>query len=92
MSNDQQPDTDSDDVAHAAVDVAEVQRAAETFAGGLVDAFGLTGTTSATVDGNEIEVRIDAQGDGLGLLIGPGRPHAAGDPGSRPGRRPAPPR
>ena len=72
MSNDQQPDTDSDDVVHAAVDVAEVQRAAETFAGGLVEAFGLTGTTSSAVDGNEIEVRIDAQGDGLGLLIGPG--------------------
>ena len=72
MSNDQQPDTDSDDAEHAAVDVAEVQRAAETFAGGLVDAFGLVGTTSSAVDGNEIEVRIDAQGDGLGLLIGPG--------------------
>jgi spoIIIJ-associated protein len=72
MSNDQQPDTDSDDAEHAAVDVAEVQRAAETFAGGLVDAFGLVGTTSSTVDGNEIEVRIDAEGDGLGLLIGPG--------------------
>jgi spoIIIJ-associated protein len=72
MSNDQQPDTDSDDAEHAAVDVAEVQRAAETFAGGLVDAFGLTGTTSSAVDGNEIEVRIDAEGDGLGLLIGPG--------------------
>jgi spoIIIJ-associated protein len=72
MSNDQQPDTDSDDVERVAVDVAEVQRAAETFAGGLVDAFGLTGTTSSAVDGNEIEVRIDAEGDGLGLLIGPG--------------------
>ena len=72
MSNDQQPETASDEGADAAVDVAEVQRAAETFASGLVDAFGLTGTTSSTVDGNEIEVRIDAQGDGLGLLIGPG--------------------
>ena len=72
MSNDQGPDTDSDDAEHAVVDVAEVQRAAETFAGGLVDAFGLTGATSSTVDGNEIEVRIDAEGDGLGLLIGPG--------------------
>jgi spoIIIJ-associated protein len=72
MSNDQQPETASDEMADAAVDVAEVQRAAETFASGLVEAFGLTGTTSSTVDGNEIEVRIDAQGDGLGLLIGPG--------------------
>ena len=92
MSNDQQPDTDSDDGEHAAVDVAEVQRAAETFAGGLVDAFGLVGTTTSSVDGNEIEVRIDAEGDGLGLLIGPGRPHAAGDPGPGPCRGPASPR
>jgi len=54
------------------VEVDQVRVAAEQFATGLVDAFGLVGTTSATVDGNEIEVRIDAQGDGLGLLIGPG--------------------
>ena len=72
MSNDQQPATYSDDGEHAAVDVAEVQRAAETFAGGLVGAFGLVGATTSSVDGNEIEVRIDAEGDGLGLLIGPG--------------------
>lgn len=56
----------------AIVNVDEVRAAAEVFTNGLVDAFGLEGTTSATVDGNEIEVRIDAQGDGLGLLIGPG--------------------
>ena len=55
-----------------AVAVEDVRAAAEEFAGGLVDAFGLQATTSSTVDGNEIEVRIDADGDGLGLLIGPG--------------------
>jgi spoIIIJ-associated protein len=61
-----------DGPAAAAVDVAEVRQAAETFANGLVAAFGLTGSTTATVDGQEIEIRIDAEGDGLGLLIGPG--------------------
>ncbi len=70
MSNDN--DDRSEDDNGVVVDVDEVRAAAEQFASGLVDAFGLVGTTSATVDGNEIEVRIDAQGDGLGLLIGPG--------------------
>lgn len=73
MSNDQHHDQSQDESAHQAeVDVAEVQRAAEAFASRLVDAFGLTGTTTSTVEGNEIDVRIDAQGDGLGLMIGPG--------------------
>lgn len=54
------------------VHVDEVRAAAERFTDGLVSAFGLTGTTSATVEGNEIEVRVDGAGDGLGLLIGPG--------------------
>ena len=74
MSSDHVNDSTFDHHEHRdpAVDVAEVRQAAETFIGGLVDAFGLTGTTSATVDGSEIEVRIDAQGNGLGLLIGPG--------------------
>ena len=38
---------------------------------GWSSAFGLQATTSSQVDGTEIEVRIDAAGDGLGLLIGP---------------------
>ena len=67
--NDDHSGSDGDGVV---VDVDQVRVAAEQFATGLVDAFGLVGTTSASVDGNEIEVRIDAQGDGLGLLIGPG--------------------
>jgi spoIIIJ-associated protein len=54
------------------IDIGEVQRAAETFARGLLDAFGLEGTASSSVDGNEIDLQIEAQGDGIGLLIGPG--------------------
>jgi spoIIIJ-associated protein len=53
------------------VAVEDVRVAAEGFAQGLVSAFGLQATTSSQVEGNEIEVRIDAAGDGLGLLIGP---------------------
>jgi spoIIIJ-associated protein len=53
------------------VAVEDVRAAAEEFARGLVGAFGLQATTSSEVDGTEIEVRIDAAGDGLGLLIGP---------------------
>ena len=55
-------------------DVARVQRAAEEFAVGLLTAFGVEGTATSVVDGNEIDVRIDgAEGnEGLGLMIGPG--------------------
>jgi spoIIIJ-associated protein len=53
------------------VAVEDVRAAAEEFARGLVGAFGLQATTSSEVDGSEIEVRIDAAGDSLGLLIGP---------------------
>jgi spoIIIJ-associated protein len=54
-----------------AVAVDDVRVAAEQFTSGLVEAFGLQASTSSTVDGIEIEVRVDAAGDGLGLLIGP---------------------
>ena len=54
----------------AVVAVEDVSGAAVEFAQGLVAAFGLEATTSSEIDGNEIEVRIDAT-DGLGLLIGP---------------------
>ena len=53
------------------VAVDDVRAAAEEFARGLVGAFGLQATTSSMVEGNEIEVRVDSGGDGLGLLIGP---------------------
>lgn len=69
-------DTMSDDANHihdsAPIDVSQVQAAAEEFTNGLLTSFGLDGTASSTVDGSEIEVRVDGQGDGLGLLIGPG--------------------
>ena len=53
------------------VPVEDVRAAAVEFVSGLAGAFGLEATTSSEVDGNEIEVRIDADGR-LGLLIGPG--------------------
>lgn len=56
----------------SATDVDQVRRAAEDFSTGLLGAFGLEGTATSTAEGTEIDVRIDGQGDGLGLLIGPG--------------------
>ena len=52
------------------VEPALVGEAAVTFMNGLVGSFGLTATTALSVDGTELEVRVD--GDDLGLLIGPG--------------------
>jgi spoIIIJ-associated protein len=52
------------------IDPALVGEAAVRFVDGLVGAFGLSGTTSVEADGADLEVRVD--GDGLGLLIGPG--------------------
>ena len=59
--------------------VEQVKEAAVSFSDGLLRAFRLEDSSSATIDGNEIEVRIDAAGgpghdgpNGLGLLIGPG--------------------
>jgi spoIIIJ-associated protein len=63
-------DEHEDDRAEA-VAVEDVRAAAEEFARGLVAAFGLQASTSSVVDGNEIEVRVESAGDGLGLLIGP---------------------
>jgi spoIIIJ-associated protein len=62
----EQPGRDFEEVA-----VEDVRVAAEQFTSGLVEAFGLQASTSSVVDGAEIEVRVDAAGDGLGLLIGP---------------------
>lgn len=69
MSNDPSADPTHDGPA---VSVDEVRAAAETFTNGLVDAFGLTGSSSSTVDGVEIEVAVEGDDDGMGLLIGPG--------------------
>jgi spoIIIJ-associated protein len=52
-----------------AMDATTVSAAAEEFVTGLLAAFGLHGTTTVTVDGDEIELAV--VGDDLGLLIGP---------------------
>ena len=59
--------------------VEQVKEAAVSFSDGLLTAFRLEGSSSASIDGIEIEVRIDATDgpghdgpNGLGLLIGPG--------------------
>ena len=51
-------------------DVDAVRQAAVEFVGGLTEAFGFEASVDASVEGNEIEVRVD--GASLGLLIGPG--------------------
>lgn len=71
-SEDTMSETETSSNDKPAVDVASVQAAAEEFTNGLVRAFGLDGTATSSVDGNEIEVRVDGTGEGLGLLIGPG--------------------
>ena len=51
------------------VSAQQVADEATTFINGLVSAFGLSGTTAAAVEGDEIEVTVD--GADLGLLVGP---------------------
>jgi spoIIIJ-associated protein len=51
-------------------DVASVRDAAVGFVGGLTTAFGFEADVTSSVEGSEIEVRVD--GSSLGLLIGPG--------------------
>lgn len=53
-----------------AVDPRLVGEAAVTFMDGLVAAFGMDATTTLDVDGVDLDVRVD--GEGLGLLVGPG--------------------
>lgn len=63
--------TDEHDADEASpTDVASVRDAAVEFVDGLSTAFGFAATVDATVDGTEIDVRID--GSSLGLMIGPG--------------------
>jgi spoIIIJ-associated protein len=52
-----------------AADPATVAAEAEKFLQGLTAAFGVTGTTSTVIEGDEIEVSVD--GSDLGLLVGP---------------------
>ena len=61
---------DPDSPRDPPVDPAAVGAAAVAFVEGLVDAFGLVGTTELSSVDNEFEVSV--AGDDLGLLIGPG--------------------
>ena len=63
------PDS-SDGPQDPPVDPAAVGAAAVAFVEGLVDAFGLSGTTELASVDSEFEVSV--AGDDLGLLIGPG--------------------
>lgn len=51
------------------MDAAQVGDEAQRFVQGLVEAFGLSGTTTVDRDGDELDVRVD--GAELGLLVGP---------------------
>lgn len=51
------------------VDAAQVADEARSFVQGVVDAFGLQGTTRVVRDGDDLEVAVD--GVDLGLLVGP---------------------
>ena len=65
------PTTDAAPTRTKETDVTPQQVADEAtnFISGLVGAFGLTGTTAAVVEGDDIEVKVD--GADLGLLVGP---------------------
>ena len=58
------------DAEPSEADVQSVRDAAVAFVGGLSTAFGFDATVEASVEGSEIEVRVD--GGSLGLMIGPG--------------------
>ena len=77
MTTDNQPPASEEEADQEVVpqpvqeaDVEQVREAALAFVGGLTNAFGFDATIDATVEGNEIEVRVG--GSSLGLLIGPG--------------------
>jgi spoIIIJ-associated protein len=61
--------SDQDEQKETTVDAQRVGDEAQRFVQGLVDAFGLSGTTTVRRDGDEIEVVVD--GTDLGLLVGP---------------------
>jgi spoIIIJ-associated protein len=59
-----------DEFTQSDVTPEEVGEAAVAFMTGLTMAFGYDASTSVEVEDTEIDVRVD--GDGLGLLVGPG--------------------
>ena len=85
--SDRSSDADAEPVE---VDVDAVRDAARGVHERPDDGVRLRRHVDAAVDGNEIEVRVD--GDVARSADRPRRAHAAGDPGPRPGRRPAAPR
>ncbi|MFK7919637.1 MAG: RNA-binding cell elongation regulator Jag/EloR [Ilumatobacter sp.] len=69
-SNSQEKKMSNDEREQSPVSPQEVGDAAVTFMDGLVSAFDATGSSSLAVDGTELDVQVD--GEGLGLLVGPG--------------------
>ncbi len=61
---------DTIDTDGPSVSPQEVGDAAVAFMGGLVGAFGVDGDVELSIEGTELDVRV--QGDGLGLLVGRG--------------------
>lgn len=69
-SNSQEKKMSNDERDPSPVSPQEVGDAAVAFMDGLVAAFDATGSSSLDVDGTELDVHVE--GDGLGLLVGPG--------------------
>lgn len=69
-NNDSQEQKMSDERPESTVTPDEVGAAAVTFMDGLTAAFGATGSSSLTIDGLELDVKVT--GSELGLLVGPG--------------------
>lgn len=69
-SNSQEKKMSNDEREPSPVSPQEVGDAAVTFMDGLVEAFGTTGTSGLEVDGIELDLQVE--GEGLGLLVGPG--------------------
>jgi spoIIIJ-associated protein len=69
-SNSQEKKMSNEEREPSPVSPQEVGDAAVTFMDGLVEAFGAAGTSSLAVDDTELDLQVD--GDGLGLLVGPG--------------------
>jgi spoIIIJ-associated protein len=53
------------------IPIDEQAEAAEEFARGLVEAFGVAGTVESSVDDENDTVHVDIVGDDIGLLVGP---------------------
>ncbi len=68
--NSQEKQMSNEEREPSPVSPQEVGDAAVLFMDGLVAAFGATGSTNLEVDGIELDVQVD--GEGLGLLVGPG--------------------